>query len=831
MASSSRKRKADDDSDEMSLSPLSSPAISSRQLSRPSKKVRQGNDLTGRQLSLPRLLETLDNNQLRTVLQTICERHPDIGHEVVTSAPRPSVNCAMDVLEGYRKRLQEAVPFGPSSSDYQYFRVKQPLVLLVDAISDFTPQFLPPVEQQTNISLQYLEGVTKLIHELPDWESQQYRHHKDNAYDEISRAWALVITEASKRGGGFVLHTGGWDQRLIKHNQQSGGKLEQAVNALSTEVGWTGHNPIADSNSSRDDPNSILNQLMNGTYGSPVRVGPCPGDQHSSIVNPFVEAPQRISEYTAQEIATLQTRLEKQLGPEYISSRSGPGGQKVHYITAEKIIALANEVFGFNGWSSSIQNIQVDFVDEHPQTLRVSLGLSVIVRVTLRDGTYHEDLGYGHIENCKGKAAAFEKAKKEGTTDALKRALRHFGNVLGNCIYDKAYLGKVTKIKAQPQQFDEAQLHRHSDFVVKKDEGAMVKVDSGVVTQPQTAQISALAGAPPVPQLFSADSFEDFLGELDEADFNISEEGHPDEVVLSTSDTSTISNEGRSQLGNNNNNNNTNTTMQPPARPLERAGSLGNNFSKPPPQAQPQQQPPQTPNAAPRTNAFIGTSSNNNAAPGPSRPTGQFNQSRPPPPQANNTTKQFQPKPPPAVVMTPPPNVPTAPPAGEPIGFFSARAVSKLPEDALASGQVSIKEGGQFNPKLESPSIRKTPGIDHTTSKPLSRTGQHVPPALSDDKDKPAGPAAGPAAGRPPMMSRPAPPLARGNVINPQLDQTRRIGVPGSGPSSSPLANRNQYKPPTMKRPPLSDIPSNAPVNGGNVGINGLPDAKRQRTT
>ena len=45
---------------------------------------------------------------------------------------------------------------------------------------------------------------------------------------------------------------------------------------------------------------------------------------------------------------------------------------------------------------------------------RVSLGLSALVRVTLRDGTYHEDIGYGSIANAKDKAMAFEKAKKEG---------------------------------------------------------------------------------------------------------------------------------------------------------------------------------------------------------------------------------------------------------------------------------------------------------------------------------------------------------------------------------------------------------------------------------
>lgn len=184
----------------------------------------------------------------------------------------------------------------------------------------------------------------------------------------------------------------------------------------------------------------------------------------------------------------MQSRLEKQLGPEYISSRAGPSGQKVHYITAEKCIQLANEVFGFNGWSSQIIDTQVDFVDENATTFKVSLGLSVIVRVTLRDGTFHEDVGYGHIENCKGKAAAFEKAKKEGTTDGLKRALRNFGNVLGNCIYDKDYLSKVTKIKVQPAKWDVENLHRHSTFTAQI--AAKKEIEAPKVAEKAQAQAS-----------------------------------------------------------------------------------------------------------------------------------------------------------------------------------------------------------------------------------------------------------------------------------------------------------------------------------------------------
>lgn len=174
-------------------------------------------------------------------------------------------------------------------------------------------------------------------------------------------------------------------------------------------------------------------------------------------------------EYTAQEIATLQNQLEKQLGPEFLASRPGNGQSKVHYISGDKAIALANQVFGFNGWSSSIVSIETDYLEEDRQSKRANVGIAVVVRVTLRDGTYHEDVGYGTVTNGQSKGNAFQKAKKEATTDALKRALRQFGNALGNCLYDKKYLAKITKIKAPEPIFDESRLHRHPDFVVKKE--------------------------------------------------------------------------------------------------------------------------------------------------------------------------------------------------------------------------------------------------------------------------------------------------------------------------------------------------------------------------
>ena len=90
--------------------------------------------------------------------------------------------------------------------------------------------------------------------------------------------------------------------------------------------------------------------------------------------------------------------------------------------------------------------------------------MTAIVRVSTKSGNYHEDVGCGSVENFPNKAAALEKCKKEATTDALKRALRWYGNQMGNCLYDKTFLKHIGKVKGAEVKFVEAELYRHSSF-------------------------------------------------------------------------------------------------------------------------------------------------------------------------------------------------------------------------------------------------------------------------------------------------------------------------------------------------------------------------------
>lgn len=255
---------------------------------------------------------------------------------------------------------------------------------------------------------------------------------------------------------------------------------------------------------------------------------------------------------------------------------------------------------------------------------------------------------------------------------------------------------------------------------------------------------------------------------------------------------------------------------------------------------QAQQAPPQPARALPGANI----SHNNHNTRQPQTPNQTSIRHTPQNEGQNRPQNVGQPRPNPNQSMPAPPPAPQGG-ATEPVAFFSARAVTQLPESAVQGGNnappIIAHPQQLFNPKAESPSIRKTPGIDHNSSKPLNRSGQHVAPSSSQS---PAAPAPAPPSNLGSNASsftpvRPSVGGAQGgrsSVVNPSLDQTRRIGAP-SGPGS-PLANRGSYKPPTMKRSlggaetagganpgrqPLVDLPT----NNGSVGNES--DAKRQK--
>jgi DNA repair and recombination protein RAD52 len=131
--------------------------------------------------------------------------------------------------------------------------------------------------------------------------------------------------------------------------------------------------------------------------------------------------------------------LNSELDSSRIKTRD-KGNIQLAYIEGHSAIETANNVFGFGNWDYSISKLeQVSQEINHNQNNVVCYKAVVQVLVHSENHSQdvsREDVGFG-TGVAKTLADAHEGAAKEAVTDALKRALRSFGNQFGNSLYSK----------------------------------------------------------------------------------------------------------------------------------------------------------------------------------------------------------------------------------------------------------------------------------------------------------------------------------------------------------------------------------------------------------
>ena len=131
--------------------------------------------------------------------------------------------------------------------------------------------------------------------------------------------------------------------------------------------------------------------------------------------------------------------LNQELDISRIKTRD-KGNISLSYIEGHDVIETANKVFGFGNWDYAISKLE-QVSQEQNQNQNHVICYKAIVQVLVHSENHtqdvsREDVGFG-TGVAKTQADAHEGAAKEAVTDALKRAMRSFGNQFGNSLYDK----------------------------------------------------------------------------------------------------------------------------------------------------------------------------------------------------------------------------------------------------------------------------------------------------------------------------------------------------------------------------------------------------------
>ncbi len=147
--------------------------------------------------------------------------------------------------------------------------------------------------------------------------------------------------------------------------------------------------------------------------------------------------------------------LGQPLDPELVSQRKGRGGKSFDYLEGHAVIDQANLIFGYGGWgyelAGDVTLRRIETVDAQTGEVKVSLGYSAPVRVTVAGALPRADIGVHPVteENFDG----HDTAMKAAVTDGMKRAFRSFGVQFGNGFYgDQPQVGNAPQPQRVPAQ-------------------------------------------------------------------------------------------------------------------------------------------------------------------------------------------------------------------------------------------------------------------------------------------------------------------------------------------------------------------------------------------
>lgn len=149
---------------------------------------------------------------------------------------------------------------------------------------------------------------------------------------------------------------------------------------------------------------------------------------------------------------SIIAELSRPLAKEAVKTRE-QSGRTLSYIEGHHAVREANRIFGFGEWSYFTTVPQVVQCEQKPNSKGTGqnwyVGYTASVTV-MAMGTSYADFGFGQgIDSDLGRA--HESAIKEAVTDALKRALRNFGDPFGLALYDKtqAHVSSATASKKE----------------------------------------------------------------------------------------------------------------------------------------------------------------------------------------------------------------------------------------------------------------------------------------------------------------------------------------------------------------------------------------------
>ncbi|KAJ2235639.1 Tethering factor for nuclear proteasome sts1 [Coemansia sp. RSA 485] len=179
------------------------------------KRTRVMDAAAPNEVSLDKLLEPLEEKDLRSLLETLISQNPQLAPQVRQLVPKPTVNSACSQLVRLERRLQASFPYnksGPASDDYTYHRVRPALEELRDTIvmylDHFTHYGLAQAQAQAQAPdnalshpaewFDLLAQATDVAVRMPKWDRPENNAIRRDTLHQLADGWTRAVMATAR---------------------------------------------------------------------------------------------------------------------------------------------------------------------------------------------------------------------------------------------------------------------------------------------------------------------------------------------------------------------------------------------------------------------------------------------------------------------------------------------------------------------------------------------------------------------------------------------------------------------------------------------------------
>lgn len=153
------------------------------------KRKRNINNLIiGQKLPINRIIETLNKEKLQLLINKLINEKPEINNLILNLSPVIEPNDALNQLNEKLEIILKNLPYKVEiNSDYSFLRVKYFVNDFFQSLSEFSLNYLPPIENNLIISINFLKKfLIEIFHKLPNFNTVEFKYFYNLTIDKFN---------------------------------------------------------------------------------------------------------------------------------------------------------------------------------------------------------------------------------------------------------------------------------------------------------------------------------------------------------------------------------------------------------------------------------------------------------------------------------------------------------------------------------------------------------------------------------------------------------------------------------------------------------------------